>query len=213
MPEVRLSHAHEGVGPNRAHRGSHLTRNTFKDASMVLGSSGGRKLMKLVPLSRGMFSMVDDEDYDHVMAKTWHVEFCGGKAYASHTLPRDKNGKKSSIRMHRFITSAPKGMDVDHRDRNTLNNTRENLRVCTHSKNEMNRPLQKNNTSGCKGVDFIKSANLWRARIPGAGKHGQIGYFKDFESAKSARLKAEIELFGEFSVPHVRNPPILQGAL
>ncbi|MCH7719226.1 MAG: HNH endonuclease, partial [Chloroflexi bacterium] len=54
--------------------------------------------------------------------------------------------------MHRLITNAPKGLIVDHIDHNGLNNTRNNLRLCTPEQNDYNRRPQKGSTSKYKGV-------------------------------------------------------------
>lgn len=42
----------------------------------------------------------------------------------------------------------------DHRNRDPLDNRRENLRIATHSQNQINKKLQKNNSSGCRGITY-----------------------------------------------------------
>src|SRR5687767_1877850 len=80
--------------------------------------------MKQIPTSRGFFALVDDADYEWLSKMRW--SYVNGYAV--------RNGTN----MHRLITSAPVGMDVDHIDRNRLNNQRSNLRVCTHKENMQN---------------------------------------------------------------------------
>lgn len=101
--------------------------------------------------------------------------------------------------LHRFLLDAPKGIQVDHKNGDTLDNRRENLRLATHSQNMMNRKLQKNNTSGVCGVTWDKSTDKWMAHIAKNGTSKTIGYFEDIESAKNARLEFEEKMFKEFS--------------
>ena len=110
--------------------------------------------------------------------------------------------------MHREITNAPKGMQVDHINGNTLDNRKENLRVCTRSQNMMNRGKQNNNKSGYKGVSYMKKKDPnyeypkpWRAQIkcPTNQKVIHLGCYKYPEQAARAYDKKAIELFGEYA--------------
>lgn len=95
--------------------------------------------------------------------------------------------------MHRFITNCPKGLVVDHINRNPADNRRCNLRICTQFENNKNRS---NNTSGTIGVTWHSKSKKWRATIEKNGKRYELGEFKDKDKAIQARLKAEQELFG-----------------
>lgn len=66
--------------------------------------------------------------------------------------------------MHRAILCATKEEEVDHVDRNTLNNTRGNLRVCTSRQNKLNRPKAPGKHSSIyKGVHWNKTLKYWVA--------------------------------------------------
>ena len=86
----------------------------------------------------------------------------------------------------------------DHIDRNTFNNRRYNLRPATHSENSTNCSLQKNNTSGVKGVFWHKRMQKWQVQINVKGKRIHIGSFDTIEEATRARLAKAKELHGEF---------------
>jgi hypothetical protein len=88
---------------------------------------------------------------------------------------------------------------VDHEDGDGFNNKWCNLREATYSQNGANAKLNKNNTSGHRGVKWEPSRNRWRARIKHQNKLIELGRFKDLESAVTARLEAENRLFGEFA--------------
>ena len=109
------------------------------------------------------------------------------------------NGERKIISLHRTIISrfdSREYLVCDHDDTNKLNNQRENLRRATPQENQFNRGMNKNNTSGQKGVS--REGNKWVARI----RHNRIkiylGSFSDIDDAAAAYNKREKELFGEF---------------
>ena len=116
-----------------------------------------------------------------------------------------KNGIKTTLRIHRlvaetFLDNPNNKHCVDHIDNNKLNNNLINLRWATTSENAMNTGIKSNNTSGVKGVSLKLKTNKWVASIKLDGVSIHIGCFDNLEDAKQARIKKEIELFGEFNV-------------
>ena len=101
--------------------------------------------------------------------------------------------------MHRLILNAKKGEQVDHINRNGLDNRKKNLRLCSHSQNGINRPFQKNNSSGFKGVHKYKYGGKWEVSIEKGGKNFYVGVFSDKKEAALAYNKKAKELFGEFA--------------
>ena len=87
---------------------------------------------------------------------------------------------------------------IDHINRNPLDNRIENLRPANYSQNNINVALQKNNTSGYKGVSLEKRGNRkpYRAIIA----HRQIGAFDTIEEAAKAYDLEAIKLYGEYAV-------------
>ncbi len=98
--------------------------------------------------------------------------------------------------MHRLILSADKTQQVDHINRNGLDNRRDNLRFATPSQNIYNRGLQENNTSGFMGVVWNASANKWQAQIGVNNRLKYLGLFLTKEDAGDAYLKAKSQLSG-----------------
>lgn len=102
--------------------------------------------------------------------------------------------------MHRLILNVTDAIVfVDHIDGNGLNNQRSNLRACSNAENLMNRPANKNNTSGFKGVILDKTNGKWIAQIMLKRKHIGLGsYSNKIDAAKAYNDAAKI-YFGEFA--------------
>ena len=117
-----------------------------------------KKAMKKITLTQGKEAIVDDDDYEMLMEYKWCAQKrITGIFYVARSTPKDSSGKqKILLLMHREITNAPKGMEVDHINGNPLDNRKENLRICTNQQNAMNRGKRSDNTSGYKGVSYKK---------------------------------------------------------
>jgi len=88
---------------------------------------------------------------------------------------------------------------VDHRDRDSLNNRKLNLRPCNDSTNSMNSKLYRTNKSGHKGVRWDKYLNKWTAYIMKNQKFKHLGYYNSYEEAVVVREEAEKKYFGEYN--------------
>lgn len=105
------------------------------------------------------------------------------------------NGRKM-ILMHQLISGKKY---QDHINGNKMDDRKDNLRDATHSQNNMNKGIQKNNTSGTTGVVFDKRRNKWCAQIKINKKNIRLGYYIDKNNAIKARKEAEEKYFGEFA--------------
>jgi hypothetical protein len=155
-----------------------------------------------IVLSRGLVAVVDDEDYEMLKAWKWRIIPSQRTFYAATTVRR--GGTRHTVQMHRMLLLPEAGVEVDHVDGNGLNNTRKNIRLCTHSQNAMNAKTRRSNSSGIKGVSFNRRDKKWQARIGGRGL--SLGVFTDPLSAALAYDLAAIEEFGEFAHPNFLRP-------
>lgn len=106
--------------------------------------------------------------------------------------------------LHQHIANPPEGYQVDHINRDKLDNRKNNLRIVTVAQNGANKDLMSNNTSGYKGVYWNKANNKWHARIK-FHYHGQpiykhLGYFAELADAVAAYETAAKVYNKEFAV-------------
>lgn len=154
--------------------------------------------MKIIWLTQGQFTLVDDEDYERVNHFKWYVNNAGGKLYARRTV-NISSTSKSSMKLHRFILGVTNSeIQVDHIDGNSLNNQRLNLRTCTQAENKRNKTPY--GTSKYLGVFYKKKrGKKWSANITKDGKKTFLGYFKDEKDAALSYDEAAKKLHGEFA--------------
>lgn len=148
--------------------------------------------VRRLALSRGMFAVVDAEDYARVKDFKWSaVQAESGLFYAARWV------KRRQIYLHRFITDAADGARIDHRDGDGLNCRKENLRVATAAQNMANKVRPKNGKNRFRGV--LKNHGKWSACIVANCVRYNLGYFDTEEWAAMAYDAKAREVHGEFA--------------
>jgi hypothetical protein len=165
--------------------------------------------MKTIPLTQNRVAIVDDADFEKVMAISprWYAQRIRDTVYACYD---DKTGEKRKLYyMHRVVANAPSSLHVDHKDGNGLNNQRANLRVCTSGENSRNKRAIKNQY---KGAFRQPNGLTWFARVTVNGKHFHSCGHKTAESAAHAYDALAREHHGEFARLNFPNEqPVLIG--
>lgn len=149
--------------------------------------------MKQIALSKGKVALVDDDDYEWLNETNW---WFNGR-YA--VTVRYEGKKRINIWMHREIMKTPPHLFTDHINMDRLDNRKNNLRLCTKSQNMLNRPAQRNNTSGHKNIYWDKNRKLWCVEIKVNGKKHHLGRYADIKHAIERRDLAHKGIIGDFA--------------
>ncbi len=173
--------------------------------------------MKTIPLTKGLVTTVDDEDFDFLNQWKWYAHKSRDDIF--YAARRNHNhGKIQYIFMHRLIMNTPKGVLCDHSNHDTLNNQKYNLRNCTHVENQRNRKAMDGKTSRYLGVYLQKSQRhtkkyglkvydkgMWKAQIGDGKKRIHLGSFETEISAALAYNEAAKKYYGEFANLNIIN--------
>lgn len=158
---------------------------------------GGR----LIPLTKGYFAIVDDDDYERLAPAKWNVKISKHRVamYAMRGAWIAAEKRRTTILMHRAVIDVPEGMEIDHINGNGLDNRKANLRVCTKSQNLANRYFKHTSVSEYRGVIPGRAGN-WIAVIVWNNLRIRTNSLADKEVAIRAYNALAKEFHGEFAV-------------
>ena len=157
-------------------------------------------MSKKILLTQNQYAVVDDSDFEWLNQWEWcALWYSNAKSFYAVRNVRKTDGKYTLLSMHQAIMGKPNRKQIDHINHDTLDNRKTNLRICTTQQNNMNQKLNKNNTSGFKGVFWSKGAKKWQAQIMKNGKFVHLGLFNNIKIAAQSYDNAARELFGEFA--------------
>lgn len=158
--------------------------------------------------------LIDTEDLERV--KELNVKWCAAWNKRSNVyyyrcskyVGKSENLKSGykNYYLHRWIMNAKKNEYVDHKDHNTKDNRKSNLRITNNSKNNMNRNgANKNNNTGVRNVSYMKNDNVYWVQFMKEGERYKWVFSSDeFKEACEFAEKKRKELFGEFAGNSIR---------
>jgi hypothetical protein len=166
-----------------------------------------RKLLRYEPETGKLFWRERGREFckNDRYYKTWNSLHANKEAFAQINDQGYKVGSifNHSYRAHRVIWAMQTGSwpeaDIDHIDRNRLNNIWTNLRSATRSQNCANRTPLKNKTSKYHGVCWLSRDKKWQALLIKSDKRVYVGYFSTEIDAAKAYDAAAKKLHGEFA--------------
>ena len=156
--------------------------------------------MQSLPVGKGVYALVDDEDFERVRHLSWRAsarrQRFGVHQYVQRTVRVDDH--RTTEYLHRLIVNAMPGDYVDHINGDTLDCRKVNLRICTHSQNLANTKRFRSSRNPYKGI-WMRDGCRWCAGIRSNGKKIYLGSFLTPEDAAIAYDEAARMFHGEFA--------------
>ena len=159
---------------------------------------------RLIPLTQGQNAIVDVGDFEWLSQWNWLAMWAHGAR--SFYAERNRTPDLDCRYMHRLILGCSPGELGDHINCNSLDNRRCNLRKCTGTENRQNRRINRNNTSGYRGVAYSKEQRKWVAYLRGSTERIFLGYFETPEAAALARddaARIHFGIYAKLNFPHI----------
>ena len=132
-------------------------------------------------------------------AKRWNTRYVGKRAGSIWT---DKKSGYQNREIHLFgkkyrehylawiyMTGKIPAKEIDHKNRDSLDNRWRNLKESTHVSNCNNRPQRIDNTTGVTGVKRSKNKKRWEASCTHEGKSYYLGSYPEIDEAAMAVLE------------------------
>lgn len=157
--------------------------------------------MQKIPLTRGLFALVDDSDFDELNQYRWHAhERRSRNLYEAqrHLQSERRDGKwvSISVTMSNHLIPHEAGLVIDHIDGNPLNNQRSNLRLATRHQNAIN--WSRKGTSFGRGI-FLNGKKYGVRIVDPTGYRRYLGAFHTVAEASQQYAKHAKALHGEFA--------------
>jgi hypothetical protein len=153
-----------------------------------------------VPLTQGKVAIIDARGAERILQHKWYYHKDG---YAARDRKLSDGPGRNIIFMHQTICEPAPGQDVDHVDRDGLNNRGDNLRPASRTQNNAHQQKRCDNSSGYRGVSWYAPTGKWMAKITAHGHQMYLGYFQDIKDAARAYDVAAIKHFGEFAYENI----------
>ena len=147
----------------------------------------------------GFVTTIDEADWDKVKDYTWYAKLIPKYRGKYHAMSHAYNeyGKQTTVSLHRLIMDAPQHLQVDHINADSLDNRRENLRLCTQSQNRANMRAPVKNKTGYRGVYMMN--DKFCSKVGYKGRVVYCGTFNTPQEAARAYDRKKLELYGEFA--------------
>lgn len=187
------------------------TANFHDDAGEVKSNwlealtTAAREGCAFVMLNRTRAAFLDEEDLEKVQGFIWRATRGNKKSPLYARGYKIGESQSKQFKMHRIVMRAEGGVIVDHRNRNTLDNRKSNLRICTSRQNAQNAigKHMPGRTSMFKGVSFRSYKNYtkpWSAEGSVGKIRARLGYFKTEKEAAIAYNDWARVAFGDFAL-------------
>ncbi len=163
-----------------------------------------------INLTQGKSVLLDATDWPMAKSYTWYALYDSKSDtfYAVTKLP-SVDGIRRVLGLHRLVMGDPPGVRIDHKNRDTLDCRKVNLRIADGGQNRANSRVNRNNQSGYRGVYARRDIPNYYVVYISTGTGGKtrfIGAFSDPIKAAYAYDDAAREMYGEFASLNFPNP-------
>lgn len=182
--------------------GEELFRKTAEKLPVIV--PGSRALILQHP---DLYALVDDDLYEEISQRTWHLAVMGPySCYVVTTVRAETKCGFTSLYLHRFVLNPTRGKIADHKDGNVLDNRMDNLRLATPTTSSRNQGMKRRSSMPYKGIQRSPSGK-WNAKI--RDEHGLrqwLGSFDTPELAANAYDDAARRIHGGFACVNFPRP-------
>lgn len=152
-----------------------------------------------IQLNQGMETLIDKKDLELAdsFPYTWTARKKKGNKYYVEGGMKNDDGTYTTVRLHRWLMNNPKGLVVDHKNHDTLDNRRStNLRAVTNKVNTRNR--KGNNPGSSTGVRNVSRTwnGKFQVRLGIDGKLKHFGTYEDLDEADRVAREARLKYYG-----------------
>ena len=164
--------------------------------------------MKRIPLTKGEYAIVDDEDYGYLNRFKWFLVYdCNGKPYIRHSMrshTSSEDYKKIYVRMEDMIVPPKFYSVISHKNKDNLDCRKSNLFYESYSVKRHRADKTSGKTSSrYKGVSKYGKTKKWTSciykSVNGVRQRFHLGYFYIEKEAAIAYNEKAKELYGEFA--------------
>lgn len=178
--------------------GNTLRRRTPRPSSVSIHDDGVTASVPLYAVNGSIkgYTLIDAADAEWAVQWRWSL-WPDGYAFRCRRVEETDGGKARYVVtfLHRELMGLVRGddLEVDHINRDRLDNRRSNLRVVTKQGNRQNMPSHNGSSSRFRGVHWAALQQKWRARIRVNGKNMHLGLFDNEDEAGAAARAARLQ--------------------
>ena len=152
--------------PNHFCCPEHATLYFLKKNNFVIKDDYAELHIETKREEKPVIILIDKEDIERINFTKWSLKYDKTvDNYYVYAWERNNYKNRKRIILHRFLTNCPDDMQVDHINRDTKDNRKSNLRICTQVENANNKGFYKNNTTGYKNICINNKNGGYRLEI------------------------------------------------